>query len=78
LNQLVEGIGENGTHLRLAACYPRALKWLFNAAGVAWPESGIDVGNMRTETSEQVVEILLNGRPAKQEDLDGGSEQSAA
>src|SRR3954464_6044080 len=64
LKQLVEGVGENGTELRLAACYPRALKWLFNAAGVSWPASGLDVANMRTESAEQVVQVLFNGRPA--------------
>jgi len=66
LKQLVEGVAENGTQLRLAACYPRALKWLFNAAGVEWPTAGLDVANMRTETAEQVVQVLLNGRPAGQ------------
>jgi hypothetical protein len=64
LKQLVEGVGESGTQLRLAACYPRALKWLFNAANVDWPATGLDVANMRTETAEQVVQVLLNGRPA--------------
>src|SRR5688500_7596178 len=67
LKQLVEGVGETGTQLRLAACYPRALKWLFNAAGVEWPGSGLDVANMRSETAEQVVQVLLNGRPAGQQ-----------
>ena len=66
LKQLVEGVSETGTQLRLAACYPRALKWLFNAANVEWPASGLDVANMRTETAEQVVQVLLNGRPAGQ------------
>jgi hypothetical protein len=64
LKQLVEGVSETGTQLRLAACYPRALKWLFNAANVDWPATGLDVANMRTETAEQVVQVLLNGRPA--------------
>jgi hypothetical protein len=78
LQQLVEGVSESGTQLRLAACYPRALKWLFNAAGVAWPEAGVDVGNMRTETSDQVVEMLLNGRPAASPVSDPVNEPSAA
>ncbi len=64
LAQFVQGIGQDGAQLRLAACYPRALRWLFNAAGVPWPEAGLDVANMRTESAEQVVQVLLNGRPA--------------
>jgi hypothetical protein len=53
-----------GVELRLAACYPRAVRWLFNAAGVDWPAAGADVANMRTESAEQVVQVLLHGRPA--------------
>lgn len=49
--------------LRIAACYPRALKWLFNAAGVTLPEQGVQIGNMRTESAEQVVQLLLAGQP---------------
>lgn len=54
----------DGEGLRIAACYPRAVRWLFNAAGVALPESGVEIRNMRTETAEQVVQALVNGRPA--------------
>jgi hypothetical protein len=64
LNQLVEGVGP-GNELRIAACYPRAVKWLFNAAKVPWPE-GLEVVNMRVEQAEPIVQILLNGRPADQ------------
>lgn len=66
LAQFVAGVGQDGAELRLAACYPRALRWLFNAANVPWPEAGLDVANMRTESAEQVVQVLLNGRPAGQ------------
>lgn len=66
LARFVEGVGADGAELRLAACYPRALRWLFNAASVPWPEGSIAVANMRTESAEQVVQVLLNGRPAGQ------------
>ena len=66
LAQLVAGVGPEGVELRLAACYPRAVRWLFKAAGVDWPAVGADVANMRTESAEQVVQVLLNGRPAGQ------------
>lgn len=52
-----------GEGLRIAACYPRALKWMFSAAGMPLPEQGVEVGNMRTESAEQVVQLLLAGQP---------------
>lgn len=63
LAQLAEAVAA-GQEVRIAACYPRAVKWLFSAAGVPWPETGVDVVNMRTEQAEPVVQVLLNGRPA--------------
>lgn len=50
--------------VKIAACYPRAVKWLFNAAGTPLPKEGIEVVNMRTETAEAVVKSLLEGAPA--------------
>ena len=46
---------------RIAACFPRAVKWLFHAAGTPLPEEGIEIANMRTESPEEVME-LLEGR----------------
>jgi hypothetical protein len=63
LNDLVAGVGGEGGELRIAACYPRAVRWLFNAAGVSLPEPGVEVLNMRTDSAEQVVQALVNGRP---------------
>ena len=54
-------------NVRIAACYPRAVKWLFNAAGAPLPEEGIEVRNMRVEPAEQVVELLLAGQPMEGE-----------
>ncbi len=45
--------------LRIAACYPRAVKWLFDAAGAPLPAEGVQIQNMRVETAEQVVAALL-------------------
>ena len=59
LKQLIED-----RPVRIAACYPRAVKWLFNAANAPLPaEGGVDVCNMRTATAEQVVGMLLGGVP---------------
>src|SRR5215212_6727342 len=53
LAELVAGVGgENGTQVKIAACYPRAVKWLFHAAGVKLPETGVEIRNMRTESAE--------------------------
>ena len=54
LAQLAAGGG-----VKIAACYPRAVRWLFHAAGAPLPESGVDVVNMRTEPAETVVEAVL-------------------
>ena len=43
---------------RIAACYPRAVKWLFAAAGAPLPE-GVQVLNMRVDTAEAVVAGLV-------------------
>lgn len=44
--------------LQIAACYPRAVKWLFASAGAALPNR-VKVWNMRVETAEVVVDGLL-------------------
>src|SRR3954469_16072361 len=48
-----------GGDVKIVACYPRAVKWLFSAAGVKLPEQGVEVLNMRTEPAEQVVYAIL-------------------
>ena len=45
----------------IAACFPRAVKWLFHAAGNPLPEEGIEIANMRNESPDEVME-LLEGR----------------
>ena len=51
-------IAESGP-VRIAACYPRAVKWLFHAAGTPLPDEGVEILNMRTETAEAVADRLL-------------------
>jgi len=60
LRQLAEG----GT-VKIAACYPRAVKWLFAAGGTPLPAEGVQILNMRTETAESVVQGLLTGGAAE-------------
>ena len=44
--------------LTVVACYPRALRWLFSAAGAPLDESRVRVLNMRAATAEQIVAAL--------------------
>ena len=44
--------------LRIAACYPRAVKGLFQQAGAPLPEDA-EVHNMRTETAAEIAAALL-------------------
>ncbi|MBI4606716.1 MAG: hypothetical protein HY721_32535 [Planctomycetes bacterium] len=44
---------------RIAACYPRAVKWLFHAAGAPLPAEGVEILNMRTQSAGEVLERLV-------------------
>jgi hypothetical protein len=48
-----------GGAVKIAACYPRAVKWLFAAAGAPLPEQGAEVLNMRVQTADGVTNALL-------------------
>jgi hypothetical protein len=54
----------SGGPVKIAACYPRAVRWLFNAADAPLPADGVEICNMRTETAEQVVDALLGAPQA--------------
>ena len=46
-------------NVRICACFPRAVKGLFHAAGADLPEEGVEVLNMRTESADEIVERLV-------------------
>lgn len=48
-----------GGPLHIAACYPRAVKWLFASAGAVLPDHTVRVWNMRVETAAAVLDGLL-------------------
>jgi len=50
--------------LHVAACFPRAVKWLFAAAGAQLASDTTRVWNMRTESAAAVVQGLLGEEPA--------------
>ena len=46
--------------LTIAACYPRAVRWLFASAAAPLPEQSVRIWNMRVEPAETVVKGLLD------------------
>ena len=48
-----------GGPLTIAACYPRAVKWLFAAAGAQLPETAVSIWNMRAEPADAILDGLL-------------------
>jgi len=43
---------------KIAACFPRAVRWLFHAAGTPL-DPGVEILNMREQTAEEVISGLL-------------------
>ena len=43
----------------IAACYPRAVRWLFSAGGAKLDEQRATIVNMRSGTAESVLSSLL-------------------
>ncbi len=54
LTRLAEGGG-----VKIAACFPRAVKWLFHQAGAPLPMDAAEVLNMRVQAAEEVCAALL-------------------
>jgi hypothetical protein len=48
-----------GTPLRIAACYPRAVKWLFASANAPLADDAVRIWNMRVEQPAAVIDGLL-------------------
>ncbi|MEE2888647.1 MAG: hypothetical protein VX951_14550 [Planctomycetota bacterium] len=51
--------GGDTASLKIAACFPRAVKWLFHAAGTPLNEDQVEVVNMRELSGTEVAERLL-------------------
>ena len=51
-------IAESGC-VKIAACYPRAVKWLFHGAGAPLPAEGVEVLNMREDSAADVADRML-------------------
>lgn len=46
--------------VKIAACFPRAVKWLFAASKAPLPLDGAEILNMRVQTAEEVASALFN------------------
>lgn len=49
----------NGGPVKIAACYPRAVKWLFAASGNPLRPDSTEVLNMRVQAADEVLAGLL-------------------
>ena len=47
-------------NLKIAACFPRAVKWLFASANAPLPPDQTEVLNMRVQSAEEVCKALEN------------------
>jgi hypothetical protein len=56
---------EVGKPVKIAACFPRAVEWLFHSAGAPFPKDGeslVEVFNMREQSADKIVESLLKSQ----------------
>ncbi len=56
--------------LTIAACYPRAVKWLLYRAGIDTDANEIRIVNMRTGSSADILEELLGRTPSTVRETD--------
>jgi len=56
----LQRLAEGGA-VKIAACYPRAVKWLFHGAKADLPLDGAEVLNMRVQSAEEIAAALFNG-----------------
>lgn len=50
----------DGQEIKIAACFPRAVKWLFHNAKADLPLAATEVLNMRVQSAEEVATALTN------------------
>ncbi len=55
----LQNLANNGA-VKIAACYPRALKWLFASPGAPLDAAKTEVLNMREKPADEILAALLN------------------
>ena len=58
----LEKIAESGC-VKIAACYERAVRGLFRAAGSDLPKENVEILNMREASADEIVAALLDDAP---------------
>ena len=56
-------LARGGRPLRIAACWPRAVRGLFALADAPLPQENVEILNMRTDTTETVLAGVLAPPP---------------
>lgn len=56
---MLEGISQSSP-VKIVACFPRAVKWLFASAGAPLSMDSAEVLNMRADTAEAVIARLVS------------------
>lgn len=56
-----------GGPVRIAACYPRAVRGLFVSAGTPLPQDGAEIINMRTASGTEAVAAVLSATNTAEE-----------
>lgn len=60
---LLENLSRGGA-FKIAACYPRAVRWLFAAAGLTLDPTHTQIVNLRVKNAEAALAQLLDTEPA--------------
>jgi len=63
---ILREIANHSGPTKIAACHPRAVRWLFHAAGARLPENtdSVSILNMRVEQPELIIAALLDSEPS--------------
>ncbi len=52
----------DGKKIKVAACYPRAVKWLLNSTGRNFDVTAVQVCNMRSQTASVVLNDIMSDK----------------
>lgn len=55
----LQDLARGDARLKIAACWPRAVRGLFAQAEAPLPEQGVEILNMRTDSAETVLAGIL-------------------
>ncbi len=55
-----------GGEIKIAACYPRAVRCLFSAAQAPLPQEKVEIMNMRVDSAEKVFGRLIGQEPEQE------------